>query len=333
MAGPYVPSDSRNYVGVGKQSSRGSGIAPTAFIGYEPSVTLDHSQQLKRIYEAGASGEVTTTEKDSHIPKGTIPFLARPSITARLMAYIMGPGSDSAGAPVNGVTPHTLTDKLPTQYVSLEQYLAPDIVERFVDAALFKMVISWDVSSPYLQVTVDWMGGKPSVQGAPTSTSYDADRPFLVSDASFTVDGNPVTNVRKGSLTYEVKTSPEQIIDVATDYLVQVGDEVTLEVEHLVTDVNQEYRYVNYGGVGATTYQKLPTTGAFVGDWNYGSAGGARELKLEVLNLDWDEAIYTPLNPNTNEATKVNRKATGRVVSGTPLFRYTGKNTDSSTYT
>ena len=59
MPGPYATSDARNYVGFGKQTNKGTGVAPTHFAAFLPSVDLDHGQEINPLKEAGNAGQVT----------------------------------------------------------------------------------------------------------------------------------------------------------------------------------------------------------------------------------------------------------------------------------
>jgi hypothetical protein len=333
MAGPYAPSDVRNYVGIGKESSRGTGVAPTLWVPFLPSVDLDHQQTVNRIFEGGSAGQVSFAEKISQMPTGKFIYLARPQVSTKIAAYQMG--VDTPGAPVSGVTPHVITDDMDTDYLSIEQDLADDAIERFVDCAIAETVYACDVDNPALRVTGTWVGCTPAWQGAATAESYETDRPFLISDGAFTVDGSSVTNVRKFTLTITTKLSVERIAKVTPEYIVKMGFTVALELENLVTtNMSDEYRKVQYGAIGNSSVQTTATPGAFIADFNYGAAGAARELKLEIPLLDYDDAKYTNLDPGGSEAIKVTRTAQGRrtAAGASPLVRLTGKTTDAAAY-
>lgn len=332
MPGPYAPSDARNYVGFAKQLDRVTGAAPTLFVPYIPSVELDHAQALNRIFEAGAHGMVTDAEKVSHIPTGLLPFLARPKITAQTVAFMLGLDT------VTGLGPwtHVITDDAGPNpdYISVEQNLADEAIERFVTAAVAEVVFTCDVDNPKVRTSARWVGGKPAWQGAATAESYETDNPFLISDAAFTVDGDatPENPVRKFTLTVRVRMGIEQVADVTADYLVKAGYEVELEVEQLLLGVNTGYREVHYGSTVGSAHTKSPKSGSFIADFNYGSGAAARGMKLEVPNLDYDTAVYSPLSPDAGEGSKLTLTSQGRKVAGSPLFRYTGITNDSAAY-
>jgi hypothetical protein len=294
---------------------------------------LDHQQTIQRIFEAGGAGQVTFAEKVSHMPTGKFIFAARPKITTQLAAFMLG--VDTPGAPVSGVTPHVITDDMATDYQSIEHNLGNDATERFVDCTIAELIFACDLDNPALRVTATWVGCTPAYQASPTSATYETDNPFQIYDGVFTVDGSVAANVRKFTLTVRVKLSVERIAKVTPEYIVKLGEECELELENLVTTtMSDEYRKTQYGAVGANSVANTPTPGAFIADFSYGAAGTARELKLEVPLLDYDDAKYTPLASDANEATKVTRTGAARRTSGgaSPLFRLTGKTTDAGAY-
>jgi hypothetical protein len=329
--GPYAPSDPNSYVGIGVQSARGTGVAPTLWVPFLPSVELDHAQTINRIFEAGSAGQVSYPEKVSHMPTGKFIFLARPQVSAKLGAYLLGVDTPSGSAP----TTHVETDDFHTDYLSIEQNLADDAIERFVDCAIAELVFACDIDNPAVRCTGTWIGCTPAWQGAATAESYETDRPFLIFDGAFTVDGSLVTNVRKFTLTVTLHLSAERIAKVTPEYLVKTGLECSLELENLVTtNMSDEYRKVQYGATGNSAVQSTATAGAFIADFTYGAGAGVRELKLEVPLLDYDDAKYTALDPGGSEAVKVTRTARGRrtAAGASPLVKITGKTADSAAY-
>lgn len=330
MAGPYAPSDSRNYVGIGRQTVRGTGVAPATFVAYLPSPELDHGMSINKIKEAGAAGKVTYAEKVSHLPSGKFTALARPVLTTKLSAYLFG--VDTPGAAVSGVTPHVITDDFVTDYLCVEVNLADEAPERFIDCALTELAIACDRGNPTLRVNGSWVGGEPDWRASATAESYETDRAFLISDGTFTVDGGAVTNVTKLSMVMKMTLSLEQTQDVTPEFVVKLGSEVDIVLEQITSDISAEYRKALYGAVGNTAVQKTATSGSFIADFGYGAAGTARGWKLEVPNLDYYTAVYTNANPDGGEAVKVTRTMSARAVAGTVLGTITGRTTDAGAY-
>lgn len=328
MAGPYAPSDSRNYVGIGKQASRGTAVAPATWVPYLPSVDKSHGMDISPIKEAGAAGQVTDSEKGGHLPTGKVTFNARPSLIGKLGAYLLGVDSITGAGPYD----HAETSDFVTDYLSVEQNLADDFVERFKDCVINEITVSVDADNPKLKVESSWLGGTPVVQGSPTAESYETDRPFLLSDCVFTIDGSGATNVRKFTYTARMLYAREKLIDVVPEYHVKVGEECEIEIEQLVTADMADFRKVNYGAVAGTAHTKSAFVGAFIANFAYGAGAAARGIKFEVPNFEYDEATHTALSPEGNEAVKVMTKGYGKMVAGSFLQKLTAKTNDSAAY-
>lgn len=329
MAGPYTPSDSRNYVGIGKQSVKGTGVAPTQFLAYTDDVDLDHGQDIRGLKEAGGAGAITLSEKIGHMPSGGFALRARPSMVARLAAYLLG--QDTLTGSADPFTHTMVPDMAATDYVSIEQNLADEGIERFIDSVIAQLV--WEVSNTdtqILRVTGQWLGGTPSFQAAATAESYDAGAPFILAEGTFTIDGAAATNVQRMAITCALRYAVEKTSGVSPQYLLKLAVDVTGELEQLVLDIDTEYRKVHYGSDTGVNILSTPTPGSLVADFS--KTGPTRQHKLEVPNLDWLTAVYTSNNPDPSQGVHLVRTFHGREVLGTPLFRVTAQNADSAAY-
>lgn len=330
MAGPYAPTNQNNYVGVGRQASRGTAVAPTQFAAYIAAVDLDHAQVLNRIMEAGGFGEVTYAEKASHMPVGAFELLARPSIAGRFFAYLLG--GDAVGAPVSGVTTHTQTLDMVTDYVSVEQNLADEGIERFKDSVIAEIVLTCNRDNPVLRMKCSWLGGAPSFEAAPTADSYETEEPWLLSEGTFTIDGGAAANVTAFELTARVRYGVERITAVTPTYMVKVGAEAELNLTQILDDVDEDYRETNYGTNVGTAAQALAKTGSAVISFDRGATTTLRQLQATLANMYWADAKYTPLDPGGSEGTKVVRQGFSRKVAGAQTLGMVAKTTDASSY-
>ena len=328
MAGPHATSDARNYVGLFKEAVKGTGGAPTIFVAFTDDVDLSHNQDIKGLKEAGGNGSITDSEKLGHMPSGGFSFRARPSTAARLTAFLLGADSISGAGPYD----HVLTHDLVADYVSVEQNLADEAVERFIDCVISQLTFEVANEDTHkLRLSGQWLGGQPSVIGAATAETYDAETAFVLRDATWTIDGAGPTNVQRMTVTAQMRYAVERISDVIPLYLIKLGLDVTGEITQLILDWSTEYRKVQYGSSAGTTYQKSPTSGSLIADFAYGAGGAARGFKIEVPNLDYLDAKYTNLNPE-GSAVKVVRTFHGKALGATPIFRVTAKTNDSAAY-
>lgn len=326
MAGPYSPADPRNYVGLFKQSVLGTGGVPTVWLPFIGSADLDHGIEVNSILEAGGGGAVTDAEKVSHLPSIKLGFTGRPSMLGRLYAYLLGVDTISGAAvPYQ----HVATRDFDTDYLSAEHNLADDAIERFIDSAVIEVQITCDVENPKLRGSVNLVLGKASWQGAATAESYEIERPFLITDGAFTVDGSVVTNLRKFTYTGRIKVSRERVTKVTHEYIVKVGEEAEVEIEQFEPTNMNDYRKVAYGTITGTEPDVAPTAGAFIADFNYGATTTLRQFKIEIPTLDYHEAKYTPLSPDASEGVRVTRMGVARNDRTNPVQRITAKVPDA----
>jgi hypothetical protein len=334
MAGPYTPSDIKNYVGVGKQTVRGTAVAPTAFAAYIDAVDLDHAQAINKIFEAGTYGSPSYAEKVAHMPVGGFTYLVRPSIGAKLQAYQLG--VDTISGPVVTVYTHPLTSDAITDYISVEQNLADEGIERFRDCVIAEIVYSCSVDAPALRAKATWAGGAPLFQAAPTAESYETEEPFLLSECAFTIDGAGNTLVKSFDLTTRMRMSLERVgggtDSVVSTWVIKVGHEIELSLTTLVDDIDTDYRATHYGSAAGTTHQTTAKTGAFIADFTRGAAATLRECKLHVPGLVYESAKYTALDPGGSDAVQLERTAFGKKAAGSELFTATFQNLDAAAY-
>jgi hypothetical protein len=227
---------------------------------------------------------------------------------------------------------HVLTDDLTTDYLTIEQDLADAPIERFLDCVIAELVWSVDPSSHAIRLAGTWFGCASAWQASPTAKSFESATPFVLADGVFTIDGNAaVTNLRSFTITQRFIYEGPVTNDVVPQYQVKLRQEVELSISQLIIDPNAEYRLVHYGSTGGTTYPTRPVTGSFVGTFIQGSGTSTRQMKLEIPNLAYGNAQYTPLSPD-GAVEEVTRPAKG-VWNGTdPMFRPTFTTADTPAY-
>lgn len=334
MPGPYSGADARNYVGFARETTRGTPVAPSAFIPYLSGVSIDHGSAHNWIKEAGASGMVTIAEKTAHIPVLGAPFLARPVVSTRLAALLLGVDT-STQIGVTGVYDHVVADDWDPDYVTAETNLADDIIERFQDCAVTELSFTVDRDNPILRGQVSILCGKVVFQAAATAETYETNAPFVLSDGTFTVDGSgtPLNKVVGFKFTIRCLQSAEKLAEVWPEHMTKNGFEVEVELTQFAADLDEAYRETHYGTTSGTTPVKTPDTGAFIADFAYGVTGTLRGLKLDAPNLYWGAATFAPgLDPNGAEAIKVTRTGVARKVSGANLANFRGETTDAASY-
>lgn len=335
MAGPYKPSSIKNYLGFGKQSSKGTGVAPTVFLPYMGAVDLAHGAAGSEIREAGSGLYVTRTLKERHDPSGRSNAAFRPSALAELAAWFLGADAMTGTGPYT----HVLTPAETTTWVSVEQNLEDEFVERFVDGVLRRFTLSGEDARD-LMVAIEWMALSQEWQASAAAESYDTGfdgAPFKQDQASYTVEGSAATNVRRWSLELawvldeDIRTSK-----VTRSNAVKLKLEARLTLRQLL-EATTDYRKHNYGGASATeaddAFYKV-TADAFSVTYDNGEATtDNRQVTVAVPQIEWTgDAEYTDLNPDGSEVTYLERTGVATKKSGSDLATITCINGDSSAY-
>lgn len=328
MPGPYSSSDSRHYVGLGKQVARGTGVAPTLFAAFTTAVDLDHAQEINGLREAGGGGQITLAEKMSHMPTGGFEVRTRPSLAGKLFAYLLGADAISGLGPYD----HALTYDSNTDYLSIEQNFADELTERFIDCVLSEVTFELSNTDSFMgKITTKWLGGRPTVVGAPTAETYETETPFVLANGVYTVDGTVRSNIRRIRLTLTVRYASDKLSDVVAEYQTKLGLDVTGEIEQLGLDIKDEYRIVQYGTTTGVAHTTTPKQGSLLAALTYGAGAAARGLTFNIPTLDYGAAVYTPLDPS-GDSVKVVRPFTGRVAGGAAIATVTAKTSDSAAY-
>lgn len=334
MAGPYRPSAAENYLGIGKQSVKGTGVAPTVFLPYMGAVNLTHGMAGSAIREAGSGLYVTRTLKEKDDPSGGGAAAWRPSAIDKLAAWFLG------GTAVSGVGPytHTLTPAESTTWVSVEQNLEDELIERFVDAFLRKLTISGEDAKD-LMVAFEWASLSKEWRASATVDSYgtgfDA-TPYKQDQATFTIDGVSATNLRSWSVELAwVFDEDIRLSQVTRGDALKMRLEATVKLRQLISSAD-DYRKVNYGSTSGSAADDeffQVTANGFSAAFDNGEAGADnRQVTIAIPQLDYDEpAEYTALNPDGTQAVYLERSATATKGSGA-LVTITAINSDSAAY-
>jgi hypothetical protein len=341
MAYPRATSNSAHYVGVGKQSVKGTPVAPTVFVPYKGAVTLDHGMAGEDIREAGLGPYVSRTMKTAHDPTGGFGLAVRPSTVAKLLTWMLGSDGISGSGPyVHVITP----DEAARTWLTIEQNAGTsgDIIDRFGDCLIKSAKFSCDGNQD-LMVEFGWFGLTPAWQATVTSTSYESGisgltpgGPFRGSEADFAIDGSAATNVQSWEVAFEWKYDEDiRLSEVTRGDALKLELAGTVKVKQLIdssTMVNQ-YRKTNYGSTtGTAADRNFYTDGDFSASYNNGLlTTNTRAVTVLAPNIDWKKAKYTDLNPD-GSTMYLEREGVLTKLSGSELVAVTFTTGDSAQY-
>ena len=303
MAGPYSSSAAVNYWGAGKETTKGTGVAPTVFVPYQGDVDLDHAMGEKTIHEAGVGPYASRNMKQKHDPGGKVGAAWRPSTFGKLAAWFLGADTISGAGPYT----HTCTPAESLTHLTVEQNLNDEAIERFVDCYLKGLSVEGKGGDD-LMATVDWFGFTPDWRAAATTDTYETGisgvtpgGPFRMNEGVYTVDGSAATNVQEWKIDWSWKFDEDIRLSAVTRAYTQkleLTGKITLK-QLMIADVN-DYRKVNFYSTSGTAANKnFFPTGAFIAAFDNGlTTTNNRQITFTCPQIAWTKAKYTSLNPD-----------------------------------
>jgi hypothetical protein len=332
---PISPAAAANYIGFGKQSVKGTGVAPAYFAAYIEQVDLAHNQAIRQIREGGKGLYVARDVKDVHAPGFRFAAPARPDITAAIMAYFLGADSVSGGG---DPYTHVLTPTEAMTWLSLERNINDEVTERLVDGFFLEVQVDIRKRDAGPETVLIVTGGalSPTWQASPTAETYETARPWLRSDATWKLDGNTETNVERATLTMRWVVDESLLADDLTRAdavkLAFEADLTVVQIFEATADLDA-YRATHYGSSSGTaadeTVYQPDASESFEVDLSYNAAGPVeRAVTFLIPKVAWTEAKLTEPTPNASEAVKLTR--TGHLIHDTTPLTVTAVNSLSA---
>lgn len=330
------PADSRNYLGVGKQTVKGTGVAPTYFMAYVEQIDFGHNVAIRPVRDAGGGQYIARQVKDIYAPasRGALPI--RADIGAAMMAYLLGADSVAGGA---DPYTHTITPaNSPAVWLSLERNIADDLIERVVDAMVVEVELDYRKrdSGPELMEMVSFQGLAPVRQVSAATDSYESRRPFIRSDCTWTIDSAAATNVESARIRLGWRVDEAIMADnVTRSSLVKLHLTGEIEVTQLWESSAEFDAYVetHYGTPAGTTASETVMRGDITIDAKYQEVvADDRQFQVAIPEVDWGNAVLTEPDPDASEAVRITR--TGQMLAnpGGDAVTVTAKNDISAAY-
>lgn len=308
MPYPRSTSSAAHYLGIGKQSVKGTGVAPTVFLPYQGSVDLDDGQDGSDVREAGVGPYLARKMKTKQDPNGSTGMAVRPRTFAQVAAWFLGQDVST----VNGsLFDHTATPLETNVPLTVEQAagVTGDIIERFIDCYLKGLTLSCKGNEDVM-AKIDWFGLTPGWQGTAATPAYETGQsgvtpggPYRGAEATFTVDGSAAANVAEWEIGLEWNYDEDLRLSRVTR-----GDTLKLEltgaikVKQLIDSntVRDDYRKIIYGTASSSVAIKnFFESGAFIVSYDNGlTTTNQRVLTITVPQITWTKATYTKLNPD-----------------------------------
>lgn len=311
------------YLGVGKQSAKGTAVAPSTFIRYREK-NINPTIEAEFYPEGGGGRKEKFGCKTYHKHDGSFSFLARPAASGLLLHALLGADAVTGSGPyAHALTP---ADTLPWLTIETGEVKSSNLIlERIQDCVVDSARISGRAGRP-VEITLDFLGTQASIQSSAPSITYEADNPYVFYQGTFTINSSANTFITEFDIEIKNNVGDVQTVNVYRDDMLPLKLEVDVSFTLKLTNATL-YKSVYYGGgtsVSDTLYE-----GDFTVDINYGSGGGARGLKIEIPKL-----IYTATElPRGADPEIVYLSCHGHAIEGaSQLITITVKNNVSTDY-
>lgn len=335
---PLSPAHSDSYIGFGRQTTKGTPVAPTIWASYVGETGFSHNPNLRDVREAGGGLVPARQLKDFIAPAIEAAAPIRPDYIGAVLAFFLG----GAGAP-SGAGPydHTITPVDGRELLTFERSLADDVIERIQDAVITGVTLSYQKrdSGPELMAALTAQGITETDEAAATAEAYEADRPFLRSDCVWTVDTSLTpTNVESCIIDIQKEFDLTVLADQVTrsDIVPLRFSTISVELVQLFesSDEADAYRLTHYYD-GTASPGTVPGELIYPGDLqvvsNYGAGGAERELDISLPDINWGEAELSENNPEATEAVRLTRRGVVVAGAGDPITALV-KNNRSTDY-
>jgi hypothetical protein len=336
---PRSTSSAAHYVGLGKQSTKGTAVVPTLFVPYQGSVDLDPGMDGEDIRQAGTGPYVARTMKTAHDPSGGYGMAVRPSTFARTAAWFLG--ADSV-ATAGSLFDHTSTPSELVTLLTTEQAAGVngDIIERFADTMLTKMSLSQSGNTD-LMAAVSWESLLAAWQATAATPAYEVGvsgvspgGPFRASEATYTIDGAGSQVVDSFTIDLEWKIDEIRLSQVRRENFLKLELTGTVKLKQLLDDTTRdEYRKVVYGSPTGTVPQRnFFQGGSLTVAYDNGlTTTNLRTLSLQFPAIDWKAIPYTQLNPDGGTM-YIEREGTIRKLPASAFCTFLSRNADAAAY-
>lgn len=315
------------YVGIAKQSAKGTAVAPSTFVRFLSAVKADPELDISVFPEGGGGFTDITAQKQFHKHDGGFELYARPSVAAKLFAFALG-----ADTVVGTAAPytHTIIPARPLPYLTIERGMKTNLItDRIQDCMINGLKLEGEAGKP-LKLSLDFLGIQAALQGTGASDTYETDSFFTFMSGAFTLLGTGAfTRITKFGLGLSNNVDGGiQTVEVHREALQALLLGLTLDFEVVYDSADTNYADIFYGG--GTSVVDTVKTGAVTLDFTYGAGAALRELKVEIPLLNY-KAIGTPA-PAATPAT-LRQAVAGVATKGAgELITVTSKNADAAAY-
>lgn len=241
--------------------------------------------------ETDSSRDAPDSQKMSGGTEGSFQIGARDSIAHVILEAALGARA-VAVVTVNGT--HTITTADLLSYWTLEQNVGDVLWERMVDQVANELTINVEAGG-FMTMSLSWLGRTPTrLTAAPAAAALSplsSDALYTFNDATVSIGGSAVANVRSMNLTLTNNLSSQQTDDFVPYDIVTGNREVSVGFDVIFESLDH-YNAFHYGTTVGTAQDK----NTFTTDLNFLFSKGVNnsiELDLDLVNYE-----EYPVNPD-----------------------------------
>ena len=349
MANPVAIESSNFALWAGKQVGRGTPVATADKFLRQ----VDGNVDIERTFgnENYGDGQRYSNAQDftnTVVGGGDVGFQGQPGPASWMLAQHLG--TDSIGAPVSTVYPHTITPanaggRWLTVWKKVGSAVGPHRV-KYNDTRIAQLQVSCSQGAKVLRMTPTLLSIDPGevFTSDPVKADDDAsnvtDQPFLWTEATglWNFDGGgagAVGEVDEVNVTMNDNLDAWYGDDVKPALVVPGRGVVTVSFAYALTDLTLPvYNKVHYGSASPAGGAK-PVKTIFSGSLDVTMTRGAtttlRSLRLEVPKINYAASLAIAGNADGG-VVKLPMAGEARILTGSPIIRWTGNTLDSVAY-
>lgn len=318
------------YIGLGKQTAKGTGVAPSKFVRFQGDTTFTPAMAFTQHWEGGMGLDPGVALKESQRYDVSFTVFARPDTAGFLFAWALGVDqvTGTADPYTHVITPHATT----IPWLSVERYVeglgANALVERIIDCRIQQIEVTGENRQP-VRMAVNIRGRTAELQPTAGTPTLEEAMPFVFSQGTYTVDA---VDVSAKCTAFRITLVNELEEDFFTNDVVRADLPLNarrVEVGFtLAFDDADHYKKVFYGG--GTSIPKVLAEGSLTVDLQYNEGAATRQLKIEIPSLYHTNApIEISAEPGVllAECTAVAKKT-----SADPIIKVTVQNATMTAY-
>lgn len=318
------------YIGLGKQTTKGTAVAPSKFVRFQGDTTFTPALAFTQHWEGGMGLDPGVALKESQKYDMSFTAFARPDLAGYLFAWALGVDEVTGAADpyTHTITPHASTIPWLTAERYVEGLGTNALVERVKDCRIQQIEVTGENRQP-IRLAVNLRGLSGSIETSAGTPTLEFTDPFVFFHGTYTVDTQSVSAICTAFRITFVNELEEDFFtnDVIRADLPLNGRRTELSFT-LAFENADHYKKVFYGS--STSPSKKLAEGSLTVDLLYQEDSKDREFKIEIPALYHTNApIEISSEPGVllAECTAVAKKA-----NADPLIRVVVKNSVTAAY-